>query len=107
MSVHTTVSDSVREQIATKLATRPAREVVPVCYICFKGVASSESLLWVLHRCLPIIRLSSRAEEIVWHLQSWCVWRRPFWATLCRLTNLPCSHGKMFKKRYIMLVDDI
>ncbi|KAM5540116.1 hypothetical protein V8D89_006256, partial [Ganoderma adspersum] len=81
-SVRVTASDSVRAEIEAKLATRAEPGVAPVCRIC-KGLARKSP--WRVHRHLPAMRLSARAEEIVWHLRSW--------------------HGKEFEKRDILFVN--
>ena len=88
-SVRATVSDSVRAEIEAKLATRPEPGVAPVCRIC-EGLARKSP--WRVHRHLPAMRLSARAEEVVWHLRSWCVCRRrPFWGDALRLlVDGPC-----------------
>ena len=84
-SVRTTVSDSVRAQIESKLPTETdpdtftTRSMVPVCRMCLEGLMLKDPTWPTVHKFLPVIHLPSRVEEIVWHMQSWCVRRWSVW----------------------------
>ena len=108
-SVRTTISDSVRAQIEAKLSTETdrvtftMRRVVPVCRMCLEGLVTGEPSWSIVHGFLPVTHLPSRAEEIVWHMQSWCVCRWSVSVINDKLTDLPSSHGKDFEEGDILL----
>lgn len=86
-SVRTTVSDSVHAEIETNLLAETdfaafTGRRMPVCRIYLGALVRKDPSWNQIYMSLPVIQLPSWVEGIVWHMQSWCVCRRPISVTM-------------------------